>query len=140
MTTFSNDELGAIADLLMGAAAADGRLDRVEKTVIVDALRKLAGLGAPPPELTARVREFDPGSFDLAATCAAIDSTSVERRRLLLQLLARVVEADEILDLDEEHYLKRAARALGAEPAEYADLTLDLELDEAAAEPPPVPR
>lgn len=154
MTTDSKitaDELKAISDLLMGAAAADGQFDRAEIEAIVDELCNLAGLDEPDDELKAHLEAFKPTSHDLEQTCARITADTPEKRRMLLRLVARVAEADEIHDLDEEHYLKRAGRFMGAAPEEYANLTLDMEeegpaevdeevIEAADAEPPPVPK
>lgn len=157
--TIPTEELGTIADLLLGAAAADGLYDRVEIDVVVDALCELGGLDELPDDLVEHLKAFDPDAFDLERTCARIDAETPEKRRSLLQLIAKVTEADEIHDLDEEHYIIRAARALGAPPEEYGDLTYDLAqeedspgdggakdddledlIEDVEEEPPPIPR
>ena len=39
-------------------------------------------------------------------------------------------DADEIVDLEEDAYITRVAAALGVAKAAYADLVLDLEIEE----------
>jgi hypothetical protein len=51
-------------------------------------------------------------------------------RRRLLELVAQLCAADGELDLDEDDYVHRLAKALGMAPDEYEDLVLDYETHE----------
>jgi uncharacterized tellurite resistance protein B-like protein len=132
------ERLGHMADILMGAAHADGVHQREEAAAIGRVLCSQLGQPELPAELRARIEVFDPAAFDLARSCGALGlSTSAERRQLL-QLVAVVTEVDEVHDFDESDYIVEVARAIGAGPEDYAGLTVDVKY-EALPEPPPVP-
>lgn len=125
------DRLNAIADILMGAAYADGRLNGREEAVIRKVLGDLLGQGGIlPADLDGRLRGFKKESLDVA-TCAAIfhgDDVSV--RRMLLEVIASISEADEEIDLEEDSYLKQVAAALKMPEDSYQDLALKIEVSD----------
>jgi uncharacterized tellurite resistance protein B-like protein len=82
------------------------------------------------PELARHVEEFDPQAFDLAKTARDFVSDPPMNRRRLLELVAQLCVSDGELDLEEDEYLHRLARALGMEPSEYEDIVLDYEIHE----------
>jgi uncharacterized tellurite resistance protein B-like protein len=135
-----------IADLLMGAAFADQRFEGSEYEAVKRALAHAMGTDEVPPVLAARLEWFKPAEFDLASTVAGLGLETDEERRQLLELILCVHEADEVLDVDEDEYLRQVAHALGLEPKQYADLVIqDLAIDvlrDAAKKllvPPPLP-
>jgi uncharacterized tellurite resistance protein B-like protein len=136
-----------ISDLLMGAAFADQRLDGNEYQAVKRALAQAMGVADVPPVLAARLEWFDPADFDPARTAAELQlETDVEKRQLL-ELVASVSDADQVLDLDEDGYLRRVAQALGLPPELYADLVIqDLSVESvreagvALLGPPPLPK
>jgi len=97
-----------------------------------------------PATLDARLRTFDPARFDLLAAAAAFVDDPPAHKRKLLELVAAVGDADDVLDVREDDYLVRVADAIGAERATYDDLVLGVEeLREAfqtVCEPPPFPK
>ncbi len=130
------EALKHVADILMAAAYADGTYQRVEGGAVRQILAELSGQEVAPKALLHRLDAFDPDSFELEPACAALALEGVEPRRELLQLVARVADADEVHDLDESAYIVQVARAIGASPEDYAGLTLELL---ASVAPPPIP-
>lgn len=136
----SDEDLKHIADLLMGAAHADGRYEHKEADAIKDVLKDLVQEEVLPHDLYAYLDEFEADTFDLKSTCEALQLDAPAKRRFMLKLIARVTEGDEIHDLDETTYIKRAAAAMGASPEDYKDLTVEFTsgADEGST-PPPIP-
>jgi uncharacterized tellurite resistance protein B-like protein len=83
-----------------------------------------------PPELLERIEAFDPSQFDMTATAQDFLSDPPMQRRRLLELVAQLCVSDGELDLAEDDYLHRLARALGMQPVEYEDIVLDYEIHE----------
>jgi len=127
-----------IADLLMGAAFADGELDGSESTTVREILAGLLD-GELPSWLTERVDNFDPASFDLEATCKRADLPQPKDKRALLALLVKVIEADEIEDLDEGAYVQKVAKLMGLSAAEMKGLAVEVVSVNSLSAPPPVP-
>lgn len=136
--TLNLDELKHIASVLMGAAHADGSIDGSEAHAVADILTQLVGGAALPGELRAHLEGFNPGDFDLAATCAALNLPLADDRRALLALVAEVTDADDIHTCDEDDYIIQVAHHIGSSPEEYADLTMDFAFISTVS-PPPVP-
>jgi uncharacterized tellurite resistance protein B-like protein len=135
---FEIEELKHIADILMGAAYADGVHELAEAAAIRRVLAELVGGASLPEAVSARLDAFDIGAFRLEDSCAKVEMGSPERRRRLLRLVAQVVESDEVHDFDESDYIVRVARCIGASRAEYEGLTVDLQFED-SEQPPPVP-
>lgn len=135
----STDEIRALADILLGAAYADGVFVGLEALAIHKILRDRLETTVLPDDLEDHLREFDPQTFDLENACAQLNLSTREQRRSLLALVAAVTEADHVFHLDEDAYIKRLARIIGADPGEFADLTVDVISVTSLAKPPPVP-
>lgn len=134
MSQWTEAQLPHVADVLMAAAGADQEMLATETSAVRKILKELAG-GRVTPELDARVRGFDAKRFDLAAAAKGLGGLDETLRRALLGLVARVTESDDVHDLAESDFIVRLAKAIGAAPAEYAGLTVEL----VASAPPPVP-
>ncbi len=119
-------KLNLVGQILMGAAYADGERDGRELAVITQVLSRLSGGGAIFEEVLTHLRAFDVAGFDVVATCQRLRLSTPRDRRGLLSLVAKVTDADEIHDLREDAYIKLVAEAIGAQPEEYADLTVDI--------------
>ena len=145
------DRILVITDLLLGAVYADGGAVGAEE----DAVRALLGellvtRGGPlPADVEARVAGFDPAAFDLARTAADFLHDPPMKKRRLLELVGKMVAADNEFTLDEDDYMRALGKALGMDPAEYQDLVLDYEIEELRRSfhelverptPPPPPR
>ncbi|MCA9636116.1 MAG: TerB family tellurite resistance protein [Myxococcales bacterium] len=120
------DHIETITDLLLGAAYADKRLEGREVDSIRDLLGKMLGSAELPAELEARFRSFSPAAFDPTAAAAELADLAAERRRNVLDLVATVNESDEVLDFDEDRYLRRVASGLGFSEEEIKDLTVEI--------------
>jgi uncharacterized tellurite resistance protein B-like protein len=130
----------AVAEILLGAAYADGVYVGTEALAIHHILSDITGRKDLPDELEDHLTAFDPDAFDLEATCRRLRVGTPAERRALLALVAEVTEADSVLDLDEDAYLRRLARLIGAAPDEYADLALDVVAVRSLTSPPPLPK
>jgi len=136
-----------ISDLLMGAAFADRRLEGAEYEAVKRALGRAMGVDELPPVMAARLEWFDPAKFDLARTLVELKLEADAEKRQLLELIATVNDADEVLDLEEDSYLRRAGEALGLPPELYQDLVIQELSVESTREagrllltPPPLPK
>ncbi len=106
-------ELGALAELMLGAAWADGSKIAVEIVAIAEQLKEFVETTSLPEHVSQRMENFDPTRFDIVAGCAQLTLTNDEDRMAVLALLARVVGADRVLHPAEEAYMMQVAAALG---------------------------
>jgi uncharacterized tellurite resistance protein B-like protein len=116
------DRITQLADILMGAAHADDRLEGDEKVAVKRLLTNVLGDKALPMDLEFRIDEFDPKGFDLAKTAAAFVGDDAETKRKLLELVGAVHGADQEFDLAEDDFLHRLAAVLGVPEDQYRDL------------------
>jgi uncharacterized tellurite resistance protein B-like protein len=135
-----------IADLLMGAAHADKHLDGREYGVVMKLLAQVMDLKELPDEMINRLDNFAPNNFNPVDATKSLGLAEDEEKRKLIELIAAVTEADEVLDLDENEYLEKVAGALDLSRPSYSDLTVEiLSVDNLKAAgkklimPPPIP-
>lgn len=133
------EELTLIADILMGAAHADGDYDGTEAETIAGILGDLIGRDNFPDQVRAHLDAFEPAGFNVEATCARLHLAGAEDRRSLLALIADVTDADDIHDESEDAYIRKVAQAIGASEEEYADLTMEILSISSLGGPPPLP-
>jgi len=114
-------QLLAIADLLLGAAHADGHVGWPERSAIARVLAGFVHTEDLPPAVRDRVQEFDPTRLDVERAVSRLTVKTSRDRRELLALVSRVVDADAELVPDEVGYLRRVAAAIGATEDELAD-------------------
>lgn len=114
-------QLVAIADLLLGAAYADGSVGWPERSMIARVLAGFVHVDDLPEEVRDRVQSFDPSQLDIAQAVAELTVETSRDRRELLGLVSRIVDADAELVPDEVSYLRRVAAAIGASEEELAD-------------------
>jgi uncharacterized tellurite resistance protein B-like protein len=124
------DRIGTITQLFLGALYADRRCQESEKKAVRRLVADLIVRPELPAEVEALIDGFDPDKFDLEAVARDFASDPPMNRRRLLELIAQLCMADGELDLDEDEYLHKLARALGMPPSEYDDLVLDYETAE----------
>ncbi len=130
------EQTKGLAELLMGAAYADGVYDGHEAEAIGDILRGLFPHEELPVEVTSHLATFDIDDFDLTNTCASMEPLGEEAKHKLLGLLSRVTDADGVHDLAETEYLHEVAQAFGLDEDEYDHHTIELiEI----GTPPPIP-
>ena len=139
----SNDRIMVLTDLLLGAVHADGTVEGSEEAAVRKLLGELHG-GKLPDAVDARIKGFDAKGFDLTAAARDFAADAPVKKRRLLELVAAVRDADDVIDLAEDDYMVRLATALGMQKSEYGDLTLEIEeLREAfedVRKPPPLPK
>jgi uncharacterized tellurite resistance protein B-like protein len=126
------DRILVLTDLFLGAVWADDEFTEGEQRAVRALLAEL--LVVKPDELPENVEErissFDPLKFDLDATVQVFASDPPMAKRRLLELVGKMVDADGVMDMQEDEYLRRLADALGMAPAEYTDLVLDYDVEE----------
>jgi len=139
MTDAEKRMLESVADLMMGAAYADGHLAGVELRTVRDLLETLVDEKEQLDALMAHVDKFSPDKFDLKQCCNNVDVGSLKAARTLLTMIARVTDADQIQDLDEGAYLRRVATFLGVAEEDCADLAVEVISVSDLTQPPPLP-
>jgi uncharacterized tellurite resistance protein B-like protein len=126
------DRILTITDLMLGAVFADDEFTADEQRAVRQLLAEL--MGQPdkplPPNVEDRIRGFDPVRFDPAAAAHEFKDDPLNGKRRLLELVGRLVNADGVLDLREDEYLRKLAGLLGLEYGDYKDLVLDYEVEE----------
>jgi uncharacterized tellurite resistance protein B-like protein len=126
------DRILVLTDLFLGAVWADEEFSEDEQKAVRKLLADLLLVkpDALPDPVEQRIRNFDPLSFDMdsAARDFAADPPMAKRR--LLELVGKMVDADGVVDIKEDEYLRRLAGHLGMEYSEYSDLVLDYEIEE----------
>ncbi len=124
-----------VAELLLGAANADGDFDGHEAEVIGDILRSLVTGGALPSEVTGHLAQFDVDEMQINSSTEELRGLSEANREAILGLVVKVVEADEVHDLAEDEYIHQVAEALDVDETHYTQYTVDL----IEIIPPPLP-
>lgn len=124
------EHINTITDLLLGAAYADKRLSGKEKESISAMLCKVLGTDELPSAQRDRMKSFNPAKFDPKEAGQSLSSLPTDKKRKVLELVATVNESDDVLDLDEDAYLRKVAAGLGMSDAEIEDLTIELLGDE----------
>ncbi len=129
----SDASLLVVTDILLGAAHADGTSDGTEVMAVRDLLKELHGGKALPADVEARIGGFDAKKFSLEKSAAEFKKASKLEPRRLLELCCTIRDADEEIDFAEDDYIVSLGKALGLKASEYADLTVDYEMEEVAA-------
>lgn len=130
------DRIGVIVDLLMGALSCDGTIigeeDRAARKLLGELL--LVPQDQLPPEVEERIQSFRLIDFDMDVVVADFLADPPMKKRRLLELIAKMVDADGEHDLREDDFIRDLARALGMQPSEYDDLVLLIEVQELDAD------
>jgi uncharacterized tellurite resistance protein B-like protein len=111
------DRILVLTDLFLGALWADDEFTDDEQHAV---RRLLADLLVVKPEnlpeaVEERIRTFDPLKFDLEAAAQDFAADPPMAKRRLLELVGKMVDADGVVDMQEDEYLRRLADALGME-------------------------
>lgn len=117
-------QMVALAELLLGAAQADGKVSWSERSAIAGVLASYLGTEIPEAVME-HMRAFDLAHFDVEAACAALTFEGPDDRRALLDLLDQVTGADTVLRVGERAYLTRVGYAIGANDEELAPYLTD---------------
>lgn len=129
----SDAGLLVVTDILLGAAHADGSSDGTEVMAVRDLLKELHGGKDLPADVEARITGFDAKKFSVDKSAAEFVKTSKLDKRKLLELCCTIRDADDEHDFAEDEYIKTLGKALGMKNSEFADLTLDYEMEDVAA-------
>ncbi len=142
--TFEADLLPHLSDVLMAGAHADQHLDGREVEAVQKLLKSLIkDADELPDELASRIKEFGNEKFDLKQSIDALGKITAEQRRAVLEMLSKLAEADEEIDMAEDEFLRNVAEAMGSKPEELKGLTVEVELISTTsrrAPPPPSPK
>ena len=126
------DRILVLTDLFMGALWADDEFSEDEQKAVRQLLADLL-LVTPdslPDTVEERIRGFEPLTFDLEAAASDFDADPPMAKRRLLELVGKMVDADGVVDMAEDQYLRRLAELLGMEYGDYEDLVLDFDVEE----------
>ncbi|HEY0713927.1 MAG TPA: TerB family tellurite resistance protein [Polyangia bacterium] len=116
------ERIHLVADLLMGAAHADGRLEGNESATVKRILRELLNTRALPIDLSFRIEDFDPKSIDYEHIGRAFAGDSLIDKRRLLELIASVHADGDETDLMEDAYVRKVGKAIGIDETHFRDL------------------
>lgn len=120
------DHIDTFADLLLGAAYADKRLEGREVDTIRALLERAADQSPLSAGLEARIKAFNPAKHDARGAAATLWFLSSVDKRTVVDLVAKVTEADGEIDLAEDDYLRKVALGLGLSDAEIAEITIQI--------------
>jgi uncharacterized tellurite resistance protein B-like protein len=116
------DRIFVVADLMMGAAYADAKLEGAEKATIRRLLREILAVSSLPMDLDVHIDSWKPDGFDVSKASAAFADDPAPMKRQLLDLLSAVHAADEEFDLAEDAYLRQVGLAMGLPEERFRDL------------------
>jgi putative colanic acid biosynthesis UDP-glucose lipid carrier transferase len=117
--------IGAVLDILMAAAYADGRICTREQRTIRHIAARLLNDDRVPDWLERRLQAFDPDRFELDRTIHALSDLLPEHRRHVIELVREVCDANNAYDIEEERYLLGVVFALSLTREDVTDLVID---------------
>ncbi len=116
-----------IADLLMAAAHADPQRSRSAYDVVCTSLKQVMGASYILTSIDERLRAFDPESFSLKETLEGVSLQDDAEKRQLLELIAAVHDAEDVIAVDKDVFLREVAEAIGMSEEDYEDLTVEVQ-------------
>ena len=124
----SEQFLLAAAEILLGAAYADGYMDGLEEDTIFALLEEATADDTElPDDFQEMIEEFDPEEFDLESVAEPLVDEPEEHRRVLYSMVATLRD-----EVEEDLFLVRLAEALDLETdlVEEFDAGLVFEADD----------
>ncbi|MEM9074169.1 MAG: TerB family tellurite resistance protein [Myxococcota bacterium] len=125
------DRILVITDLLIAAIYCDGTMmgdeEHAARALLADLL--LTKPDDLPAEVVERIQNFRLLEFDLDKTVTSFLEDPPMKKRRLLELVGKMVDADGEHDFREDQFVRDLAESLGMEKAEYADLVLEFEVE-----------
>jgi lipopolysaccharide/colanic/teichoic acid biosynthesis glycosyltransferase len=118
------DLLRTLADVLLAAGFADGKLCDRERRTIVRLLTELSDAERLPRWLEEHLAAFTPETFDLAAAAEKVRRIPPIQRRHVAELVRAVCDANNAFDLEEERFLLALVLALSLAPEDVGDLVV----------------
>lgn len=103
----------ALAEVLAGAALADGSFADEERVIVGAMLMKVLGVSELPEDVSAHIAEFAPESFNLGDALARLRLENDRDKKALVKVVSDVIGADEVVEESEQRYLDALAVALG---------------------------
>lgn len=118
-----------LTDILIAAIYSDGTMmgeeDSAARKLIADLL--ITQPDNLPVEVDERIRSFRIMEFDLEEAARDFLSDPPMKKRRLLELVVKMVDADGETDLREDQFVRELAKALKMDESEYEDLVLEIE-------------
>ncbi|MBV1860856.1 MAG: TerB family tellurite resistance protein [Nannocystaceae bacterium] len=124
------EHIETITDLLLGAAYADKRLEGDELRAITTMVCKMLGTDELPEAQQRQLKAFNPAKFDVSAGSASLASLADDDKKRVLELVASINESDDVIDFDEDAYLRKVATGLGVDESVIAEHTIEILSDE----------
>jgi putative colanic acid biosynthesis UDP-glucose lipid carrier transferase len=118
------DSIRPVADVLLGAAHADGAFSAEERGTVRGLLCQLLGSEQLPDALERHLSEFDPQRFDLGQAVMQFQEGAHTHSRRLLELVRKVCDADASVTIQEDNYMVALALALSLSPLQYGSLVV----------------
>lgn len=115
---------GAILEVLLAAAHADGEMCGREQRTVRRIMQRLLGGHTLPAHLARRIDDFDPTQFNPLEAAELLLEISPAQRRHVLELVREVCDANNAFDLAEEKFLVDLTHALELSPEDIADLVV----------------
>lgn len=124
------EHIETITDLLLGAAYADKRLEGDELRAITKMVCKLLGSDELPEAQQGQLKAFNPAKFDVNTASSSLASLADDDKKRVLELVASINESDDVIDFDEDAYLRKVATGLGVDESVIAEHTIEILSDE----------
>ncbi|MGH1340454.1 MAG: TerB family tellurite resistance protein [Nannocystales bacterium] len=124
------EHIATITDLLLGAAYADKRLEGDELRAITNMVCKLLGVDELPEAQQDQLKAFNPAKFEVSAASSSLASLGEDDKKRVLELVASINESDDVIDFDEDAYLRKVATGLGVDDSVIAEHTIEILSDE----------
>jgi putative colanic acid biosynthesis UDP-glucose lipid carrier transferase len=115
---------GAVVDILLAAAEADGSVCRRESFAIRRLLLGFLNRNELPEWVEKRIEEFDFAKFSPHDVTRELAHLPAEQKRHVLELARRVCDANDAYDLEEERLMLALVIALELDRGEVDDLVL----------------
>lgn len=119
--TLTDAQLGALIDIMNGAAYADGTLAGKERAAM-EKIAKRSHSQPIPEALLAKLGTPPADDFEMEAAAKTLGLTEEADRIEVLRAVGLVTEIDDQIDPAEQAYLERLAKAIGAGKHALSDL------------------
>ena len=120
------EHIDTITDLMLGAAYADKRLEGKELDAIRNMLCKLLGVDELPEAQAKRIKSFNPAKHNPVTAAKSLGELTEDEQTKVLDLIASVNDADDVIDMDEDAYLRKVAEGLGVTGDRLDSLTIEI--------------
>ncbi|MAC29104.1 MAG: hypothetical protein CMH59_21910 [Myxococcales bacterium] len=126
------DRILVITDILVAALYCDGTImgeeDHAARQLLADLL--LTTPDELPPPVLDRIKNFKLYEFELEKAAADFLEDPPMKKRRLLELVVKMIDADGEVDLREDQFVRELASCLGMDASDYEDLVLEIEVED----------